>query len=487
MAAKLERCNVIDYRAILDVESSSEEEELSAGPRASTKEQTPNVVDVNFVIVAAHGIPVADLLTSDPYCILKIGEVRYKTATVYSTLDPVFNEEVWLRSVEDEKLIRLEIWDKEMFRADRFLAAVEYTLSTQDVMNQPIRKSLPLEQFGKLKGDIQFQYTLKPAATPDLPLAHVGPVRYRRCVSSLAGWVSRICGDEMRGAWTSFKVHLFGTSDFFKGVKTGWNRDYAAAKLIFGNPKIMSVVRTQHKYLYSEHRSKQHRGTLRTGLDLLSTFDFGMRAGEPRYYTYVIVRDTMCFSETGAFLFTDMLSKHAMHAGCAEEIWYAGEFCVMRDDLGVPRMVIDNNSGTYSPPDHLLPAVAELLEHNFPGLQVETVSVDDPKLQEYHLKVPSRLKNQPDDQLQPHEVEEASQRHSVSLPQQLPLGSVDAAAGQQLPAQPSPQGSDTLGSAGTPRKGSTTSSASRQASRAIHDTDFVRSQTRQASRRLSGP
>jgi hypothetical protein len=53
-------------------------------------------------------------------------------------------------------------------------------------------------------------------------------------------------------------------------------------------------------------------------------------------------------------------------------------------------VVIDNNSGTYAPPAALLPRVGTLLQRNFPGLVVELVGADDPKLKQYHAMVPSR-------------------------------------------------------------------------------------------------
>jgi hypothetical protein len=53
-------------------------------------------------------------------------------------------------------------------------------------------------------------------------------------------------------------------------------------------------------------------------------------------------------------------------------------------------VVVDNNSGTYAPPAALLPRLVTLLQRNFPGLAVEMVAADDPRLKQYHAMVPSR-------------------------------------------------------------------------------------------------
>jgi len=75
-----------------------------------------------------------------------------------------------------------------------------------------------------------------------------------------------------------------------------------------------------------------------------------------------------------------------MHAKCSKYVYYAGEFHVRPilegADLGY-KIVIDNNSGTYGPDPACLGYVEQLLKHNFPGLEVETLSYDDPKLKQY--------------------------------------------------------------------------------------------------------
>jgi hypothetical protein len=111
-----------------------------------------------------------------------------------------------------------------------------------------------------------------------------------------------------------------------------------------------------------------------------------------RYFTYVLLQDSMRFSETGAAFLSDIMSKHAMHAGAAAEVLMSGEFVLFPDATapGGMRVVLDNNSGTYAPPVTLLANMAQLLEANFTGLVVETMDRKDLRLAEYHKWVPSR-------------------------------------------------------------------------------------------------
>ena len=46
-------------------------------------------------------------------------------------------------------------------------------------------------------------------------------------------------------------------------------------------------------------------------------------------------------------------------------------------------MVIDNNSGTYSPSKDLLPLVIQVFKANFPDMEVEAFDRENPRLIEY--------------------------------------------------------------------------------------------------------
>ena len=154
---------------------------------------------------------------------------------------------------------------------------------------------------------------------------------------------------------------------------------------------------------------------------------------KPAVYTYVLAEgdDTFRFSETGAAFFVDFASKHALHANCATRVRYSGEFHPRPaggweafsddtpDDAVEWEIVVDNNSGTYSPDPKLLPSLKGLLEHNFPGLKFVALDFKDPELERsreacraYALN--NRGVNQ--HELQPHatEGEETLRQHAVT-------------------------------------------------------------------------
>lgn len=80
----------------------------------------------------------------------------------------------------------------------------------------------------------------------------------------------------------------------------------------------------------------------------------------------------------------DMISKHAMHANCAREVIYAGEFHVQRTPDGNNyKLIIDNNSGTFAPSLDDLPLLEQLFRRNFPGLIVEAYDRNSPVLKNY--------------------------------------------------------------------------------------------------------
>jgi len=125
-------------------------------------------------------------------------------------------------------------------------------------------------------------------------------------------------------------------------------------------------------------------GVLETGDDLLKLLSNGVIEGKPRFFTYALTNDTWYFSETGACFFADYTSKHAMHGSVSEQLRYAGEFHFQKNETtGKYRLVIDNNSGTYSPDKSALVKLKQLFILNFPGLDVEVLDFKDPLLKEY--------------------------------------------------------------------------------------------------------
>jgi len=213
-----------------------------------------------------------------------------------------------------------------------------------------------------------------------------------------------------------FKLRLFDINRYFQ-VKKGWNQDYKPAQQIYSdNPTSLALraaIQGEHSVLYSSRpwRDGNEDGDLnRTGnafFELLDKFDdkrsvFAtmhdhVKAGyeffvpkqkkdddsskKLKIYTYVLLDDTLRFSRCGAGTTVDMSSKHALHAGAAESVFYAGEFWTDFQGIGFGERVlfIDNNSGTFAPPKQDLFRMKFLMEANFPGINVVTLDYQDPE------------------------------------------------------------------------------------------------------------
>lgn len=80
-------------------------------------------------------------------------------------------------------------------------------------------------------------------------------------------------------------------------------------------------------------------------------------------------------------------------------------------------MVIDNNSGTYSPDPMMLPALKACMEYNFPGFNIVALDFNDPALKqsvEACRTYAMNVRGVRDDELQPHAC-----RGEITLRQQV--------------------------------------------------------------------
>lgn len=201
-------------------------------------------------------------------------------------------------------------------------------------------------------------------------------------------------------------MYIKGIPIFFGDTKQHWNRNYKAAQSIFQGPTSILLrcgIQAGHRMLYAR-TTKNGFGIISGPLDIHALLRGERKCGEgdiegphrvkPAVYTYIISAedDSFRFSETGAAFFVDFVSKHALHSNCAEYVRYSGEFHPRpvggwenfsdekSDDEVEWELVIDNNSGTYSPDKTLLPQLKALLEYNFPGFGIIALDHDDPEL-----------------------------------------------------------------------------------------------------------
>lgn len=346
---------------------------------------------VDFKVVKGENIKGRDFVGCvDPYFVLHLEESlsSYRSCTVHKTSNPVWEETIHLQDIP----VGHQIWVKLMDRnvgPDSQLGTAVYTFNPeQGTTEGTLEEQLAVkknESSSHLKGILFIEISYKVEIGPGRPRI-TGPVRYSKRVSKTAGQILHP-GDH----YSVWKIALFDIPYYFNGKKSHWNVNYDKAAAIFQGTTLKSALVAQHQFLYKD-TARSEDGILQTADDFFKLLHYGERKDELRYFTYVLTDYDMRFSETGAAFLMDMASKHAMHAGVAEEVYYAGEFLIVKTapDSDSYKLVIDNNSGTYAPHPDGLVCLEALLHANFPGMVVETVDSQDTKLLRYHEAVPSR-------------------------------------------------------------------------------------------------
>mmetsp|Transcript_51821 Transcript_51821/g.116718 ORF Transcript_51821/g.116718 Transcript_51821/m.116718 type:complete len:391 (+) Transcript_51821:117-1289(+) len=201
----------------------------------------------------------------------------------------------------------------------------------------------------------------------------------------VGGALSLSEGDTLT-SFCTYEMALHKTAEIFGDVEQK-NYDESHAKIFADDANgcaIRTVIKTEHATLYRDgvrpgwlrpEGQRTEKLSLCSGDAFLRMIGGGQRDGKRRVYTYSILDWAMRFAETGAVMSKDACSKHAVHANAEAAVRYSGTFRICEDTSGSPVMVFDNDSGTYRPhPDHL-PLVKQLLEANFPGLNVMGLSV----------------------------------------------------------------------------------------------------------------
>lgn len=235
---------------------------------------------------------------------------------------------------------------------------------------------------------------------PELrPYTFDGPIRYSRHFSPTVGLLAHLEDAHLYSTW---KMFLRGVPIFMGHSVQGWNRNYKAAQAIFQSPTSAAVrgtIQAGHRMLYAR-TTRNGFGVINSTKDVINILHGGKEGSmyahrvKPAVYTYIISidDDSFRFSETGATFFVDFASKHALHANCAEAVRYSGEFHprpeggwenfddTIPDDQVRWELVIDNNSGTYSPDPMGLADLKELFQYNFPEFKVHTFDFNDPRL-----------------------------------------------------------------------------------------------------------
>lgn len=389
---------------------------------ASESEHT-QYVDLTIRFIGASDIPKMDVIgTADPYFRASLdGKLQYTSTVKENTQSPVWNEVWHIKNVPTTADLEVGVFDKDPGPHDDAIGLFHAAIT-------PGAKDYGIEGLitKRAKGTFWLEMEIREpthAAEHCPPYTFDGPVRFSRHFSPTVGLLTSLNDERLYSTW---KIFIKGVGMFFGDIVQGWNREYAAAQRIFGpGPESMAVrsaIKSGHAMLYARSTCNGF-GVIETKQDVFNLFEGSLRghhpppppplAGadeqlpgqvspkapqriKPAVYTYVVaVQDSSFrFSETGAAFLVDFASKHALHSNCAEAVRYSGEFhprpvggwqnfCDDITDNQVEwELIVDNNSGTYSPNKDDLIRVQMVLEYNLPGITVRTLDREDPELKE---------------------------------------------------------------------------------------------------------
>ncbi|KAJ7119138.1 hypothetical protein C8R44DRAFT_707468 [Mycena epipterygia] len=374
--------------------------DLAAVTKSLAEEKLLDIpyVDLTIQFIGASGIPKVDVVGSaDPYFVAKLDDrISFVSNVKVNTLAPVWNE-VWrVKNVPVHASLAVEVLDKDDgAKRDDYIGKFTTTVTAG---------AKEAEIVGPLFRRAGGTFWLKIDSTPSgkdpksYPYMFDGPVRFSQHFSPTVGILTNTVSstDDRTRLYSTWKMYIRGVQLFFGDATQPWNHGYKAAQSIFGpGPSSLAVrsgIMAGHRLLYARTTTNKF-GVVESGEDVLSVLRGGVRV-KPAVYTYIISAedDSLRFSETGAAFFVDFASKHALHANCHPCVRYSGEFHprpaggwaafndTTPDDDVRWELVVDNNSGTYSPDKTLLPKLKALLEYNFSGVTVFALDREDPEL-----------------------------------------------------------------------------------------------------------
>lgn len=76
-------------------------------------------------VVKGTNLAIRDMLSSDPYVVLTLGQQKAQTAVVKSNLNPIWNEELMLSVPQNYGAVKLQVYDHDTFSADDIMGEAE--------------------------------------------------------------------------------------------------------------------------------------------------------------------------------------------------------------------------------------------------------------------------------------------------------------------------------------------------------------------------
>ncbi|KAK8500310.1 hypothetical protein V6N12_068798 [Hibiscus sabdariffa] len=118
----------------------------------SSDEQDGMVVEfiglLRVKVVRGANLAIRDMMTSDPYVVLTLGQQTIQTAVVPSNLNPVWDEDLMLSVPNDYGPLKLQVYDHDMFSADDIMG--EADIDIQPLISAAMAYGDP-EMFGNMQ------------------------------------------------------------------------------------------------------------------------------------------------------------------------------------------------------------------------------------------------------------------------------------------------------------------------------------------------
>lgn len=103
---------------------------------------------INVNIVRGTDLAVRDMVSSDPYVILTLGNQSMKTRVIKNNLNPVWNERLMLSIPEDIPPLKLLVYDKDTFSTDDFMGSAEIDI-------QPLLSAAKATEYSSISEPMQ--------------------------------------------------------------------------------------------------------------------------------------------------------------------------------------------------------------------------------------------------------------------------------------------------------------------------------------------
>ncbi|XP_042037660.1 ADP-ribosylation factor GTPase-activating protein AGD12-like [Salvia splendens] len=103
----------------------SSREIVNSQQSSSTSENSEFLGKMKVKVVKGSNLAVRDMLSSDPYVLLILGQQKVQTNVVNSNLNPVWNEVLTLSVPHDYSQIKLQVYDHDTFTADDIMGEAD--------------------------------------------------------------------------------------------------------------------------------------------------------------------------------------------------------------------------------------------------------------------------------------------------------------------------------------------------------------------------